>query len=177
MIFREVLSKELYKIARIDRGEEISEVYIFQGGKLLLQPQYETVQGFDQAELDMIIVCQNKILAEGGHIFGAFIEDQLIGVASVEKRKRGKHADFCKMDILYVHRSFRRKGIAKTLLEECKNTALSFGAKNLYISATPTKATVDFYMQNGAVLVQEFDSELYEMEPLDIHLQLPLNTP
>jgi len=51
---------------------------------------------------------------------------------------------------------------------------LDFGAKKLYISATPTKATVDFYRNEGAVIAKEIDSDLFKFEPLDIHLELDL---
>ncbi len=61
-----------------------------------------------------------------------------------------------------------------TLVRECKKIALDFGVKKLYISATPTKATVDFYRNEDAVIANEIDSDLFRLEPLDIHLELDL---
>ena len=78
------------------------------------------------------------------------------------------------MDILYVSRGFRSSGIGKLLLQECMKTAREFGAEKLYISATPTKNTVDFYLNNGALITKELDTALFRMEPLDIHLEISL---
>ncbi|MGM7389077.1 GNAT family N-acetyltransferase, partial [Acinetobacter baumannii] len=40
----------------------------------------------------------------------------------------------------------------------------------LYISATPSKRTVDFYIKHGAVVLKHPDRQLWELEPEDIHL-------
>jgi len=48
------------------------------------------------------------------------------------------------------------------------------GAKQLYISATPSEHTVDFYLRLGCRLDLEPDSELFELEPEDIHLECEL---
>jgi hypothetical protein len=41
----------------------------------------------------------------------------------------------------------------------------------MYISATPSEHTVDFYMRLGCRLAAEPDPELYAFEPEDIHLE------
>ena len=64
------------------------------------------------------------------------------------------------------------KKIGQHLVEEIKKVARSYQAKKLYISATPTKATVDFYLKAGACLTKEIDQELFDLEPLDIHLEM-----
>jgi hypothetical protein len=45
------------------------------------------------------------------------------------------------------------------------------GAAWVYISATPAENTIDFYLRRGCVLAEELDSELFELEPKDIHLE------
>jgi hypothetical protein len=44
----------------------------------------------------------------------------------------------------------------------------------MYISATPSEHTVNFYLALGCQLAAEPDSELLELEPEDIHLELLL---
>jgi hypothetical protein len=63
-------------------------------------------------------------------------------------------------------------GLGGRLVDESKMAAKNFGAGKLYISATPTTNTVDFYLRLGAVLTKELDLELYQREPDDIHLEL-----
>ena len=40
----------------------------------------------------------------------------------------------------------------------------------LYVSATPTENTVDFYLNRGCMLAPEPDTKLLAAEPEDIHL-------
>lgn len=174
LTFRELKKAELIIIKEIDRSETIHEIYEYTNGELVLKPEHCVVTAFEPKELEYIIKSQNNILLEGGKVIGAFEGDTIAGVASVENKMRGSHSEYCKMDILYVSSNYRGKRIGHKLLEECKKIALDFGAKKLYISATPTKATVDFYKNEGAVIAKEIDSDLFRLEPLDIHLELDL---
>jgi hypothetical protein len=47
-------------------------------------------------------------------------------------------------------------------------------ARRLYISATPSENTVNFYLRQGCVLARQIDPELFELEPEDIHLEYDL---
>ncbi len=171
---RALQENELDKIRQIDRAEEIPAIYVYDRGSLALRQQPESVARFDPAELKAMIGKQITLLQEGGQVTGAFHADILVGVVSVERKKRGTLLQYCKMDILYVSKNFRGSKIGLRLLEAGKEAAISFGARKLYISATPTKNTVDFYLNNGAILTTELDKALFEAEPLDIHLEMPI---
>ncbi|RBQ03996.1 GNAT family N-acetyltransferase [Pedobacter miscanthi] len=166
---------ELSCINEIDRSEEIFEVYQFQENRLRLIPHRESVSGFEEGELKAIISRQRKLLETGGKVFGAFDNQKLIGVASVENKKRGLLQNYCKMDILYVSKLYQGKGIASQMVEASKQAAKKFGADKLYISATPTKNTINFYLKRGAVPVMDLDQELFVIEPEDIHLELKVD--
>jgi GNAT superfamily N-acetyltransferase len=172
IIYRDLSQAELHRIAEIDRAEEILESYYLHNGQLSLKPDRQTVTDFDQQELDEIIQRQHRHIQTGGRVIGAFDGDTLVGVASVENVKRGIRHNYLKMDILYVSKSVRGQKVGQNLLEQCKAIAKGLGAEKLYISATPTKGTVDFYLKNGAVIAQEIDPELFVLEPKDIHLEL-----
>ena len=172
VIYKDLLPAELHRIAEIDRAEEILESYYLQNGQLHLKSDQQTVTHFDEVELDEIIQRQDKLIAAGGRVIGAFDQNTLVGVASVNGIKRGLLHNYLKMDILYVSKSSRGQNIGQNLLEQCKIIAKGLGAEKLYISATPTKGTVDFYLKNGAVITKEVDPELFVLEPEDIHLEL-----
>jgi hypothetical protein len=55
-----------------------------------------------------------------------------------------------------------------------KTLAKEKGAQLLYISATPSQHTVDFYLKQGARLASEVNPVLFKLEPDDIHLELVL---
>ena len=172
IIYKNMGPADLHRIAEIDRAEEILESYYMQNGELCLRPDQQTVTHFDKDELDEIIHRQHKLINTGGRVIGAFDQNTLVGVASVNGVKRGVCHNYLKMDILYVSRSVRGQKVGQNLLEQCKAIAKRLGAEKLYISATPTKGTVDFYLKNGAVITKEIDPELFALEPEDIHLEL-----
>jgi len=169
---REIQINEIDRIKEIQREEEIFGYYKLNDGFLVVIDKHEHVFSFDKDELSNIINRQRKIKSEGGVVIGAFDNESLVGVVSVESKRRGIEMSYCKMDILYVSNTHIRLGIGSRLVKESKKAARSFGAGKLYISATPTINTVDFYLRVGAILAKELDLELYQREPDDIHLEL-----
>jgi hypothetical protein len=45
------------------------------------------------------------------------------------------------------------------------------GARRLYVSATPTRATVDFYLRQGFEPLVVPNEKLFALEPDDIHME------
>jgi hypothetical protein len=60
--------------------------------------------------------------------------------------------------------------LGKRLFDLAADEARRRGARTMYISATPSENTVNFYMRRGSVIAGEPDPELFEFEPEDIHL-------
>lgn len=170
--FRPLAFDELDRIREIDRSETISESYRIEQGRLQLFPSPEQVNGFDAAELEAIIDRQRTILEHGGLAIGAFDGAVLAGVASVDRKRFGPDAQYCKMDILYTSKAYRNRRLGARLLALCRESGKKFGAKALYISATPTRNTVDFYLRQGAQVLAIPDPGLFRMEPEDIHMEL-----
>ncbi|MEE1946625.1 GNAT family N-acetyltransferase [Pedobacter sp. KR3-3] len=174
MFLSAMQADELYRLAEIDRSEAIEASYQLQNGQLVLIADAQLATGFTAEELSELMQRQSELLQAGGKIMGAFEQDKLVGMASVALPLFGRDKSYCKMDILYVSRPHRGQGIAKQLLHSIKIIARTFEASHLYISATPTQHTVDFYLAQGAQLATEINPQLWAMEPDDIHLELPL---
>lgn len=172
--FRELDSDKVVRISEIDRSEEIFEQFVLKNGILETAPLRLSVKGFDPRELSEIISRQQKIITDGGSVLGAWDDQKLVGAASVENIPRGSSGQYRKMDILYVSAEYRGLGIGKELVHLCKQVAASFQGTLLYISATSTRKTVEFYLNLGAKLTTEPDAELLELEPDDIHLELDI---
>jgi GNAT superfamily N-acetyltransferase len=172
--YRELTENELYLLSKIDRSEKIFASYQYRNNALILVNSPISAGPFDPLELEEMIKHQRELINAEGKVIAAFENKQIIGAASVDRRRRGRNKDYCKMDILYVSKNSRGKKVGQMLLQKCKRIAKAFGASRLYISATPTKGTVDFYISNNAILVKEPDEELFEMEPNDIHLEIVL---
>nr|WP_068890937.1 hypothetical protein [Pedobacter panaciterrae] len=107
--YRKLSQTEIQRIAELDRAEEIFESYQYKENNLILMEDRITVTGFDSRELHKMLQHQKQILAAGGKVIAAFENNQILGAASVEKIKRGSHAEYCKLDILYVSKNVRGK--------------------------------------------------------------------
>lgn len=162
---------EIPLIWQIDRREIVQNIYILQDGKLVLKPDYFDIQGWPPGEAEhytpILLDCYDR----GGMFWGAFENDKLIGVAILESKFIGSQQDTLQLKFLHVSRDYRKQGIAATLFRLAVEKARALGAKKLYISATPSEHTVNYYMRLGSVLAREIDPELFALEPEDIHLE------
>lgn len=81
------------------------------------------------------------------------------------------------MNVPYIHTDarYRGLGIGKNLILLGSKTAKDLGAEKLYISGHPDINTQAFYEKIGCVLAQKINQTLYEIEPLDIQLELSLD--
>ena len=171
---RELRREEIPTVWSIDRSEVIENVYVITNGELKLRPDHFNVRGWPPGEVEkytpLLVDCHER----GGWFYGLFEDGLLVGVAVLEQRFIGKSGDRLQLKFLQVSRAFRGRGLGKRLFEMAKGVARKKGAAGLYISATPSEHTVNFYMQQGCKLAQEPDPELWELEPEDIHLECDL---
>lgn len=172
--YKILTSETVDHISMIDRSEVIDHVYYFRNGALELEPEHYNMKDFPQGEREKIIERQKKILTHGGSVIGCYDGNRLVGIVSVENLLRGTQKNYVKMDILHISAAYRKNGISSELIRRASDIARSFGAKKLYISATPSQNTIDFYLHKGCRFVEELDEELYALEPDDIHLELVL---
>lgn len=174
MNYREMERAEIVRLSEIDRSEAVEYVYYFRNGLLELEKESYDIISWDKEELSSFINRLYDLYDRQGYIYGAFDEESIVGLAALENKFLGRNSDQLKLDMLYISSAYRGKGIGRKLMEICKVTAKELGASRLYISATPFKNTVDFYMRMGAELTAEINKELFELEPYDIHLDLEL---
>ena len=174
MEYRLLEKEEMKFLGEIDRREVVEEVYYFKNHKLELVKEFDDVQGWNLKELSSFINRLEEIYDRKGTIYGAFHKGQIVGLIALESKFMGKNKDKIKFDMLYISTSYRKKGIGKKLMRLSMEKAKELGAKKLYISATPSRNTVEFYLTMGARLTDEIDKELYELEPYDIHMELDL---
>jgi ribosomal protein S18 acetylase RimI-like enzyme len=115
-------------------------------------------------------------LGDGGVFLGAFDGDVLAGVGVLGGRFLGLSLNQLEVAFLHVSRAYRRRGIARRLMDELADRARRRGAEELYISATESESAVGFYLSYGCRLAERVDPELYRLEPDDIHFTLNLRS-
>jgi predicted N-acetyltransferase YhbS len=170
MDMRRLTRDEIELIWTIDRSEIHHHTYEVRGGRLVRSPNYFEVPGWrpDAAEKEtpVLLDCFDR----GGTFLGAFDAKRLIGISVLESARVGRAHDQMQLAYLYVSRAYRGRGVGMQLFEAAVSSAREAGANALYVSATPTENTVDFYRNRGCVLAPEPDPKLLAAEPDDIHL-------
>ena len=162
---------EIRTIWQIDRSEVIEAVYYFVNGTLILKPEHYEIKGWPPEEVEKYTPILEACYDRGGWFYGVFDTQKLVGVAVLESRFMGKDKDQLQIKFLHVSSAYRDKGLGKQLFSLVVTEAHKRGAKSLYISATPSEHTINFYLHRGCKVLSEPDPELFELEPEDIHLE------
>ena len=185
IVYRELQLHEAELLATIDRSEHIDGIYRATNGALALDEVRQDVVSWTTtvadgirhtrpALLDDFIAQLRAVMGSGGTVFSAWDERRLVGIGSLDVSGVGGDRAVMKLDMLYVSAGYRGLGIGRRLAEKVADLARSLGARALYISATPTRGTVDAYLRMGATVLEAPDPELLAAEPEDIHLALSL---
>lgn len=177
MEYRFLKRGEIERLREIDRSEVIEQLYSANNGRLELINEFYDVKNewWINEEVKKILLPRlYDLFDRGGIIIGAFEGTEISGMVALESKFIGKYKDQLKLDILFVSKKYRKIGIGKNLMNLAIEKAREKGAPKLYISATPSQNTVDFYLSLGCKLATEIDNELFELEPEDIHLGLEL---
>ena len=174
IVYRKLLIHEAQLLASIDRAERIDAIYRIANGILELEETEQSVQPWGAGELASYVARLEAVFESAGSVFGAWDDGRLVGVGSLDPSSVGGHAAVMKLDMLYVDAGYRGRGIGRRLTDTLANEARARGATSLYISATPTRGTVDAYLSMGAKVLGSPDPEMLAREPEDIHLALKL---
>ena len=176
MIIRELHREEIERIWTIDRGEVIEAVYQLQDGHLVLTPEHFDASGWPPGEQEVYAPILLDCCDRGGFFWGVIDGSELAAVAVLDNKRIGRNADQLQLKFLHVSRSHRGQGLGRTLFYKAAQKAKELNARQLYISATPSENTINFYLSLGCVVTRNPDPELFELEPEDIHLEFTIPT-
>jgi predicted N-acetyltransferase YhbS len=168
---RKLLREEIAQVWNIDRSEMIENIYRFENGTLVLRPHHVDVTGWPPGKAEKSTPILLDCFDRGGWFHGAFDEAELVGVVVLDSKRIGKDKDQLQLKFLHVSNSYRNSGLGTQLFELAKAAARERGARRLYISASASENTVNFYLRLGCAVAAEPDPELFELEPEDIHLE------
>ena len=171
---RELTRSEVTRLWDIDRREVIENIYYFENGGLVLKPEHYDMPGWPPGEAELYDPLLLDCFDRGGWFYGLFDGERLVAAAVLESRFIGPRKDLLQLKALHVSCAYRDQGLGRQLFQLSKSKAASLGARGLYISATPSEHTVNFYLRLGCMLTPSPDSELFALEPEDIHLECPI---
>lgn len=170
--FRWMEPDEVAKIGDIDRSERIRSGYQMVAGELQQievnwdSPSWVKEGSGDYSVAAQIRFCQEH-LARNGRMFGAFVSDKLVGIGLIQPEIELGTAQLA---FLHVSKPYRQYGIGKQITATLITEAQKTGAVRMYVSATPSTSTVNFYMSQGFKPTDQPIPELFELEPEDIHM-------
>jgi predicted N-acetyltransferase YhbS len=168
---RKLLREEIKQVWNIDRSEVVDNIYHLEKGTLVLRPQHFDVRGWPPGEAEKYMPILLDCFDRGGWFHGVFDDAELVGAVVLESKRIGQRKDQLQLKFLHVSNSYRNRGLGTELFELAKATARERGVRRLYISATPSENTINFYRRLGCAVAREPDPELVELEPEDIHLE------
>lgn len=113
------------------------------------------------------------LIGAGGHVFGAFVEDRLVGFLALDRDFGGSREQYMNLSMLFVDSRYKRKGIGTFLFDECVKAAASLGAEKLFISSIPAEETVAFYFAKGCADAEEVIEQWADM-PYDRYLEFAI---
>ncbi len=171
---RPLTRDEVPRIWTIDRSEVINSLYYLDNGALLLTAKHFDARGWPPGDVETYTLRLHACFERGGWFYGLFDGDRLVGVAVLESRFIGQPADQLQLDFLHVSNGYRDQGLGRRLFELAAGEARRRGAHRLYISATPSQHTIDFYLGLGCFVAPQPDPDLLALEPEDIHLEYDL---
>ena len=155
----------------ISRRELITQLYIQKQEQLELTDCFYDVENWDDYHLENDPPKLKELYQQGASFVGAFnTSEKLVGISVVSNQHIADYPDAKLLQYFYVDADQQGQGIGAKLMQAAKESAKQLGALQLYISATPSKRTVDFYIKHGAVVIGHPDQHLWELEPEDIHL-------
>src|SRR5215211_7107577 len=155
----------------IDRSEFIENIYRLQDGNLVLEPHNFQANGWPPGKPETDGPEFERCFERGGIFHAMFDGTRLVGVAIVDPKRHGVGSDLVQLKFLHVGHGYRGQGTGASLFQRAVETSRAVGAAGLYVSATPSQNTVDFYMRRGCRLLGTPDPELFALEPEDVHLE------
>jgi predicted ATPase/GNAT superfamily N-acetyltransferase len=164
----------LWRLAEIDRSEDVHRHYRQHGTELTSEPVVDRVPDF-RAEgafhsIPSLVLEWQPDLDGGGVLLGAFVDDRLAGMAMLGMDVAERTPQ---LSILFVGRPYRRSGVANALMDEIEAIARERGAEAIYVSAVPSDSAVGFYVSRGFRPTEPLP-EPFAKEPDDIHMRLVL---
>jgi GNAT superfamily N-acetyltransferase len=171
---RQIPSDQIDRVWSIDRAERIDNVYFVDHDQLRLRPEHHDMRGWPPGERELYAPMLGECVERGGACMGAFDADTLIGAAVLESRLIGRDRNRLQLKFLHVSHRSRGTGVGGVLFDWAVARARELGAAQLYISATSSENTVQFYLSRGCRLARELDAKLFALESKDIHMELDL---
>ncbi len=171
IIGRDLKRDEIECVWEIDRAELVRNVYHLEDGELVLKRERWDVAGWPPGEQAIYTPLLIESFNRGGWFHGLFDDLSLVGVVVLDSKFIGPRHDLLQLKFMHVSRHYRQQGLGRRMFDLAAARARQQGARGLYVSATPSENTINFYLRRGCVPTTHPEPDLLALEPEDIHLE------
>ena len=161
-------------LENFDRYQTTSEIKFREPDGSFVYIHDEFIDDWDSEKKVEVVQRLRSCMESGGFVAGAFLQNSIVGFASVENSFFGSENQYLEMPFMHVSKELRGKGIGRKLFALCCENAKKRGAKKLYISTHPSIESQGFYESLGCLPAAEINEEIYSREPFDIQLEFTL---
>ncbi|TFH82593.1 GNAT family N-acetyltransferase [Pseudomonas kribbensis] len=176
LIERALTESDLPLLALIDRSELVEECYRVENGELILYPARFDMRGWPEGEAEENARVLEKCWRSGGWLHGIFDGEALVAAVVVDNQViHNQGLRMRQLKFLHISRAWRGQGLGGRLFALACEYGREVGADALYVSATESRNTVEFYQRQGCRLLAQPDPELFALEPHDIHFYCRLD--
>jgi len=158
-------------LAKLNRYQESRRWWCEIDGVLTLKDDNLHIDDWNDQQKIAIAKRFRRRIKDGGAVFGAYLDGDLIGEASIKHKLFGREHEYIQLSSLHVSLEHRSRGIGRELFRLACAEAKRFGAKKLYISSQPSEETQAFYKAVGCVPAAEINRKLFRKMPSDRHLE------
>ena len=151
------ITRELFRY--FNRRQEVTKCWRKDQGIWMLKEEH-FVEDWSEAQYQFLVECLKNTVNTGGIVLGAFVQEKLMGFASVESRRFGSERQYVQLSCIHVSCESRGLGFGKKLFQYASFGARRLGAEKLYLSAHPAQETQAFYHALGCVEAGEYDGDL-----------------
>jgi len=152
--------------------------YELRAGALTLIDEHVERTRWTQAYYDVRLPRLYQSIDHDGRGWSVFAAERgaerLVAISVLDGRWMGANLDMLDLTFIHVSRELRGSGVGGELFDHSAALARERGAKRMYVSASNSRKSVDFYTRRGFVLAAPPDPALHEIGPTDIHLELSL---
>lgn len=172
MEVRELDPSDVGLVAEIDRTQRVDYAYRIVDGELDRfavdwdVPRWYT-DGDGPHTVASMVAFLEPIIEGGGRLLAAMEGDAVHGIAVIVPEYE---PGMGWLAFLHVTNGRRRTGVGTALWAASLDLARAAAVSTMYVSATPSGPTIDFYLGVGCRPTERPHPVLFDMEPEDIHL-------
>lgn len=170
-LHREELDRRLF--AQFIRRQEVTDCWRREGAGWVIRPD-PFVDDWSEEDYQFLLRCLQDTIAQGGFVYGAFVDGVLKGFVAVTAGLFGGAHRYMDLASIHISQDLRGQGLGRALFQAAADWARSQGAGKLYISAHSAVESQAFYARMGCVDAQLPDPRHTQAEPFDRQLEFKL---